>query len=61
MGYGKNCFLWFFFWCSKINPSDRAKRGLCCDRPLEALTISASQSTRGHAAKRNQDVTLGCG
>lgn len=42
MGYEKNCFLWFFFWCGRINLSDRAKRGLCCDRLLVALPNGAS-------------------
>lgn len=39
MGYEKNRFLWFFFWCSRINPSDRAKRSLYCDRLLVVLVI----------------------
>lgn len=29
----------FFFWCSRITPSDRAKRSLYCDRPLVVLVI----------------------
>jgi len=40
MGHEKNRFLRFFFWCSRINPSDRAKKGLYCDRPLEVLAVA---------------------
>jgi hypothetical protein len=39
MGYEKNYFYGFFFWCSRINPSDRAKKGLYCDRLLVVLVI----------------------
>lgn len=39
MGYEKNYFLWFFFWCSRITPSDRAKKGLYCDGLLVVLVI----------------------
>lgn len=39
MGYEKNYFLWFFFWCSRINLSDKAKRSLYCDRLLVVLVI----------------------
>lgn len=65
MGYEKKGTIFlggpFFFWCSRINLSDKAKRGLYCDKPLEEPFIGASQPTHGHAAKRNQDITLGCG
>ena len=39
MGYEKNYFYGFFFWCSRINLSDRAKKGLYCDRLLVVLVI----------------------
>lgn len=40
MGHEKKRVFRFFFWCSRTNPSDRAKRGLCCDSPLVVLVIA---------------------
>lgn len=51
----------FFFWCSRINLSDRAKRGLCCDGLLVVLVIvlpDLHTAMRLSAIKRS---TLGCG
>lgn len=31
--------MWGGCWCSRINPSDRTKRGLYCDKLLVALAI----------------------
>ena len=71
MGYEKNCFLWFFFWCGRINLSDRAKRGLCCDRLLEepllaplnlhtATRLSAIKISLLVAADARNVTPIGC-